>query len=205
MTRVRSSWVGKAAMPQRSLHGDLEAGAADAAPVRVERRAHRGLLVVLLGLHRFGDRGVAAVGADHDLGVLGHRAAAGVLAAHADHGAVLDEDLVDREPLAHLDAGVGRGMDEHRVEHGPARAVGLVDAVASRRGDPAIVNGPKSKLYVRIGGTARRRQRVAETPALQRGHARCVDEVGRHGVARERRPVDQQDPVALAGEQHGRR
>ncbi len=58
---------------ERSPHEDLEAGAADAAPVRVERGRHGRLLVVLLRAHRLGDCGVAAVGADDDLGALGHR------------------------------------------------------------------------------------------------------------------------------------
>ncbi len=40
------------------------------------------------------------------------------------------------------------------------------------RGEPAIVNGPKSKLYVRIGGQPDADERVAETPPFQRRHAR---------------------------------
>ena len=183
---------------------DFEAGAADPAPVRVEGRGHGRLVVVLLGLDCFDDRGVAAVGADHDLGVFCHRGAARLLASHTDDGSVLDEDVVDRERLAHLGTGVGCGVDQHRVEHGPARAVGLVDAV-DRPGRPLDRERSEVEAVGPDRGTARRRQRVAQTPPLQRRHAWCVDEVGRHGVARERRPVHQQDPVAPSGEQHRRR
>ena len=56
---------------------------------------------------------------------------------------VLDQDLVDREALAHLGAGLRGGLDEQRVEHGAPRA----DAVrlpSTGRGEPEIVTGPKS-------------------------------------------------------------
>src|SRR5207253_6781332 len=45
---------------------------------------------------------------------------------------------------------------------------------------------------------------VKQTPALQADDARSHDEVGRHGVAGEAGPVDDQDAVAPAGEEHGR-
>jgi hypothetical protein len=44
---------------------------------------------------------------------------------------------------------------------------------------------------------------VEDAPPAQGGDALGVDEVGGHGVARERRPVDDQHPVSLAGQQHG--
>ena len=61
----------------------------------------------------------------------------------------------------------------------------------------------------RVGGDRRATagaHRVEQAPALERRHARRVDEVRGDGVARERGPVDDQHPVSLLGEQHrGRR
>ena len=45
------------------------------------------------------------------------------VAADADDAAVVDDDVFDRELLADLGAGLGRGVDEQLVEHGPPRAV----------------------------------------------------------------------------------
>jgi hypothetical protein len=57
------------------------------------------------------------------------------LAVAADPGgaAVLEEDLVDDEVLAHLCAGLACGVDEDRVEHGAAWAVDRVDALKGGR------------------------------------------------------------------------
>ena len=48
-------------------------------------------------------------------------AALGV-AADARHAPVLDQDLLDREGLAHLRARRRGGLDQQRVEHDPPRA-----------------------------------------------------------------------------------
>ena len=87
---------------------DLEAVDRQAAPVRVVAPLQHRLLVVLLGLDRLGDARVAAVGADHDAGAFDDRCAVLAVAADADDCAVLDDDLLDGEALAHLGAGVGR-------------------------------------------------------------------------------------------------
>src|SRR4029453_4906620 len=55
-------------------------------------------------------------------------------------------------------------------------------------------------------GAAGRGDLVEQPPAAQRRHPRRVEDVGRDRVAGEARPVEDQDLVALAGEQHrGRR
>ena len=64
----------------------------------------------------------------------------------ADDSSVLDQDLLDGEAFANLRAGLGGGVDQQLVEDRAPRAVR--DRRARVPGAPAIVNGPKSKVYV---------------------------------------------------------
>ena len=92
----------------------------------------------------------ATVRTDDDTGVLGDGLAALAVAAYARDSAVVDDEVFDRELLAYLGAGLGGGVDEQLVEHGPPWAV------RNRRiGGPGRAGdrkGPKSNAYVSIGG-----------------------------------------------------
>ena len=113
-------------------------------------------------------------------------AALGV-AADARHPPVLDQDLLDREGLAHLRARRGGGLDQQRVEHDPPGAVRPVGAPFAGRGVPATVTGPKSNEYLVIGGQlvasswSRMPQRASAATAG--GCARWVDIVSLGNVA----------------------
>jgi hypothetical protein len=121
----------------------------------------------------------------------------------ADHGTiVVEQDVLHGELLPGFDTGVGGGVHQDLVEHAAPRGVGGGGAVdrAGRAGD-----GERTEVE-RVGvdrRTACRQNVVEQPPAPQRGDARRVDDVGGDRIARERRPVDQQDPMALPGEQHG--
>ena len=124
-----------------------------------------------------------------------------VVALDADDRPALADDLADGEALADLGAGLRRGLDEQVVEHGPPRRVRgrAPSARAWRAGERERAEVERVALDRRA---ARGDDGVEEPPPPQRGHARGVDQVRRLRVARERRPVDQQHPVALAGQQH---
>ncbi len=174
------------------------------APVRVVAPLEVRLLVVLVGVDDLRDVRVAAVGADHDASALVDGLAVGVVTADPDDRAVLDDHVFDREALPHLGACCRRGVDEDLVEHGAARRVGDRVAVGrtSRAGDRERPEVEAVAVDRRATG---RDDLVEHAPPLQRGDARRVDQVCRKGVARERRPIDDENLVALAGEQHCRR
>ena len=100
---------------------DLEPVDGQIAPVGVVAPLEHGLVVVLRRLDRLGDTGVAPVGADHDPRPLDDCGPAIAATADADDRAVLDDHVVDGEPLAHLGASTVGGVDEDLVEHGPPR------------------------------------------------------------------------------------
>ena len=121
----------------------------------------------------------------------------------AGDAAVLDHQTLDGETLAHLGSRLRRRVHQQLVEHGAPRGVGergLVGPGGARDRHAAEVEG--------IGvdaGTARGQQPVEQAPVLQRRHPGGMDEVGRDRVRGKRCLVDDEHPVALAGEQHRRR
>ena len=179
----------------------VEALGRQAAPVGVVHRQVRAPLVVLLGLDRLRDQRMLAVGADHDPRALGDRRAALGVPADAGHRPVVSQDLVDGEALAQLRTRLDGGIDQQLVEHRAARAVAVRDPVdrLRRPGDRQRSEVEGVGLDRRAAG---RLQALQQSPALERSHARRMHQVGRHRVARKGRLVDQQHPVALAGQQH---
>ncbi len=124
------------------------------------------------------------------------------MTADADDGPVLDDHVVDGEALAHLGAGGSRRVDEDLVEHGAARTVG--NRVAIGRTSRAVDLEHAEVEAVRVDGRAASGDHLIEhAPALQCRDPGSMDQVGREGVARERRPVDDEHLVALASQQHG--
>jgi hypothetical protein len=52
--------------------------------------------------------------------------------AYAGHCSIIDEDLVDGEPLAHLRTGLDGRLDQQLVENRAARTVPITDPVDCR-------------------------------------------------------------------------
>jgi hypothetical protein len=147
---------------------------------------------------------VAPVGADDEPGVLAHRPAAALVAAHAGDAPVLLEQLVDREALAHLGAGPAGGVDEDLIEDRPARAVERVDTVVD--GEAAVEHGGTGvEAHLARGGRAGRDHVIEQAPAREPGDPRELNLVGGERVAREGGAVDDEHVEAAAGEEHGGR
>ena len=180
---------------------DLEAAVhRQPAPVGVVGALQPRLLVVLLGPHRAGDQRVQPVGPDDHPGPLGDGGPALGAAADAGHPPVVDEQVGDGEPLPHLGARLGRGVEEDLVQHGPPRAVGdrgVGGPGGAGEGERAEVEGVGVDRWA-----PGRDDPVEQPPAPQRGHPRGVHEVGGHGVAGERGPVHDQHAVTRRGQQH---
>jgi hypothetical protein len=149
-------------------------------------------------------RGVVAVSADHDPGVFDHLGAAVGVAADADHGAVVEDQLVDGERLPDLGAGLGGRVHQHLVEHAATRRESESAAVhrtrATRHHDRPEVEGEPPDWRA-----AARRHLFQQAPSSQRRHPVGLDDQRGQRVAREGGPVDEKDPVALAGKEHGGR
>ena len=189
---------------QAGAERGLEAAAhRQAAPVGVVAHLQLRLHVVLLGADRVGDERVAAVGSDDHPSELGDGLAALAVAANADDATVFHDEALHREPLTNFCSRLGGGVDEQLVQRGPPGCVGDRRLIRPRRSG----DRERSKVErVRVDGRASGRDDgVEQSPALERGHPRGMDEMRGDRVARERRAVDQQDPVAPTGEQHRRR
>jgi len=180
---------------------DLEAAVhGQAAPVAVIAAQDLRLLVVLLGTNRSGDERAAAVCSDDHVGLLGDGLAALGVAADTGDAPFLDDDVLDGETLADLRACLGRAVDEQLVEHGASRTVrdrGVGCPRAS--GDRERAEVERVRVDRRTTGC---REPLEQSPLAKRRHSGRVDDVGRHRVARERRPVDDEHVVPLAREKH---
>ena len=156
-------------------------------------------------LHPLGDARVAAVGPDHEAGLLARRrcAVAGP-AANTGDAVVLEGQVVDGEPLPELGAGRDGGVDEHLVERRAARAEADRHPV-----DDQVVSGQREVAEVHHDrghrGTAGGQQRVEQPPAAQACRPVPVDEVTVGDLAREARAVDQEHVEPGARQQHRRR
>src|SRR5262249_46623573 len=112
-----------------------------------------------------------------------------------------EEDLLDAEPLAHLDTRLGRGVDEQLVEYSATRRVR--DRVVTLSRSAFDHERAHVERVAMNGWAVRRHEPLEQTPALHRRATRRVDQVRRDGVAREGRSVDHEDVMALASEEHG--
>ena len=118
-----------------------------------------------------------------------------------DDSLALPHQPLDDELLSQFGASCNRSIHQQLVQHGAPGAVGLSDALVRPRG-AADREGTEVEAVGLHRRATRSRQLLPEPPPLECGHAGRMDEVGRERVARERRPVDEQHVVALAGEQH---
>jgi hypothetical protein len=181
----------------------LPAAQLDARPVRVIRGRERRLDVIGRRAHRLGDGGMAPVGAHDETRALGNGGTARA-PADAGHAVAVEDQLVEGEALAHLGAGVARGVDEELVEQRAARAVDRVGALELREA-PAQDDGPWIEAHLRRRGRAGSEDAVEDPPAPQPRDAGHLDLVGGERVAREPGAVDGENLQAAAREVQCRR
>ncbi len=174
----------------------------ETAVVTVIERGERRNRVVLRRRDGFRHHRVHAVGADDDPGVLHHRRAAAPMPRDACDSPLVPEELVDAEPLTQLDAAFDRGIDQQLVEDRPAGTepaaslVGVEHAAFEREG-PDVERHLQADWRAAGGGEPRE-----QPPPVEDLGAVRPDDVRGHRVAWKRRLVHEQDPVALAGQQH---
>jgi hypothetical protein len=146
---------------------------------------------------------VTTVGADDDPSSRFERSLRGVPLYPHDAVALVHE-RVDRHPLCELGPRLDRGVDEDLVEH--VTAWGR-EAAAQRalKGDLEFDDLAPAHVEAGLGDgrAVRLEDLVGQAPSDQAHHPGGVDEVGRHRVAREPRPIDDQNSVPGPGEQHG--
>ena len=155
-----------------------------------------------LGRHLAGHPGPKAVGADDESGRDPDRLPLGVVADDAGDPAQVTGDAGDRHAGPHLGAGLDGGVDQQLVEDmtpggdqevdtGTALDLTVDDIAAHVEADAADRGG----TGVQDG--------VEQPPTGELHHPTPGDRMGRQRVAGEGRPVDHDDPVALAGQEHG--
>ena len=199
---VRPSCVGHAAKPdaggRRPRSGRSSAVRSSSCSSRTAAAASR----CSSGADGPRDERMPAVRADDHPRVLGD-VLPPCVAANAGDAAVLDETLIDSEPLAHL-----RLPPRMRRRPGACRARSAAGHTrrGSRRSPGAPGDGERSQVErVRVDRRAPGcHEPVEQAPSLQRRHSGRMDEVRRDRVARERRPVDDQHAVALAAPEASR-
>jgi hypothetical protein len=123
--------------------------------------------------------------------------------ADADHAIAVCEELVDREPLAHLGARRRRRLDDHAVEGAAARTEPERHAVADEPapGERAVAEVGRDRGDRRTAGA----QHTVQQPELREARrAALMDEMAVRDLARERGPVHQQH-VQSPARQHERR
>ena len=125
-------------------------------------------------------------------------------APHTRGPAVRPDHLTDHEAFDQVGAGVGGRLDHERVEDGPPRAVG-VGRACHRRPDAGHLHRAGVEGDLADGRATAGAQAAEQPPGLQPGCAPLPEEMGRHGVAGKRRPVDESHPVPGPGQQHGQR
>ena len=116
---------------------------------------------------------------------------------------VFDQDLLDGEALSNFRAGLGRCVDEQLVEHRPPGAVR--DRRVRRARRPGEREGTEIERVGVHRRTSGRRQPIDQSPSCEGRGAQWMHHVRGHRVARERRAVDHEHTVSLAGQQHRRR
>jgi hypothetical protein len=170
----------------------------------VVRREGR-LYVVLGCLDDLGDQRVHAVGADDDSRPLLDRAARAAVTLDARDSIALPEQRLDDEPFPHFRPGLDGSVHEQLVQDRAPRAESAAPGVGI--GDAAL-EGERAHIKEqaeRNRGTAGRREAIEQTPPVHDLGAMWPDDVRGNRVAGKCRLVDEQDPIALPGQQHRRR
>jgi hypothetical protein len=154
----------------------------------------------MLRSHDTGHERVQAVRADDHAGARADGPAVVLaVAADPDDRTVLGEEFVDREAFPGLGSRPGCRIDQQLVQHCPPRPVrdgGFGGSRCAGKGE-----GPEVERVRVDGRTPRGDDTVEEPPPLQRRDPRGMDEVRGDRVAGEGRAIDDQDPVAVAGQQ----
>jgi DNA-binding CsgD family transcriptional regulator len=123
----------------------------------------------------------------------------------ADAPVVVAHQIGDGERMADVDAGIGGGISEYRIEHGAARRVQGVDATTRLDRDGDLLTGVAER-----GAPDRRGaggdHTVQHAPPVELQHTGAHERVGRERVGAVCRAVDDDHVEAGPGEQHrGRR
>ena len=172
------------------------------APVRVIAAEQLWLLVVLFGADGLGDEGVAAVRSNHNLCTLSHRRSILRPSLDAAHTAILNDELLNREPLADLGARFRCGVDQELVEDGSPWTVrdrAVLRPRGARKRERAEIEGVPLNW-----GTSRCRETPEQPPSHQSRNPSRMHDVGRNRVARERCSIDNEHAIPLPREQHRR-
>jgi hypothetical protein len=145
------------------------------------------------------------IGANDDSGALHGGNAVAIVTADAGDAAILDHDLVDDETFPDLDATFGCGIKQQLVQDRSAWRIGDrtgLTAGTRRPGDLEWSQVERVRMY---RGTSCAHEAIEYAPARERIDPWGMQKMRGHGVAWKRRTVDNQNLVALAREQHGRR
>jgi hypothetical protein len=177
----------------------------DIAPIGVTNTGQHRPNIVFLGAGRPGHQRIPPVGADHDPRRFGNIRAAFRAAANAGHAAGGRGQSGDRELLPDFRPGLGGGVQQQLVENRPARRAHLGDPVDWRRFAGQLELAEIQSDCANDGAVGRQHA-LQQSPAFQARHPRRPDEMGRNGIARECRPIDEQHSTAAPRQQHrGRR
>ena len=174
-------------------------------PVAVGARARSGARAHGARVHAPRDRRADAIGPDDEAGTRLEPVPVGRPGAHTGHPpAAVTGDVGDGGPEAELGAGLTRGVDEDRIEHGPSRRVQGVDT-----GGRLDVDGDGLAGVAERGPPDRRRSGgddlVEEAPARELQHAGAHQAVRRQCVGAVVATVDDEHVEAGTGEEECRR
>jgi hypothetical protein len=153
-------------------------------PVGVVDAGECRVLPVAAGANRSGDSRMQTVGADHEPGLQRDGCSTSAMALHPHHPTLRPQQLIGREPLDQLDAGLEGRLDEQPVEHRPARAVrvGHASDGGSQAGQlhRADIEGDLPDRSAAPGF-----EPVEQSPRLQSCRPALPQEMRGHRVARE--------------------
>ena len=176
----------------------------DIAPVSVTEAGQHRPSIVFRGVDRLGHERIPSICTDHDPRLFRDLRPTLWATANSSHSTSRRSQPSYREPLSHFGAGLGGGLQQELVQHRPARRAHLSNPVERRRvaGQLELAQIQPDRADDR---TVRRQHAVKQPPALEARDPGRPDEMGRNGIARESRPIDEQNAQASLRQQHGGR
>ena len=161
------------------------------------------MLVVSSGLHKLGHDRVGAIRADDNASELVDHRPPARSSADADDTVFIPEQIMDSEPLSQRRACGNGSISKDLVQYDPARRERRVNTLA-------LLDGLAQREIAEVGGEGADRGAVRcdhgrqQAPAMQLHDPGVLNEVIADRVVGERDPLQQQNAIALPGEQHGR-
>src|SRR5215211_4332113 len=193
-----------------ALWPDIEFGTLkrNIGPVRVVSAGANGPGIVGGGLDAAGDPRVQAVSPNDDARFLTYGGAADGVTLDARDPLAIHEEILDRKALANLGPGCRGRLDQEGVQDGATRGVRVGDVPARPprvdRGRGGLQHdGTKIDALPPHWRAVRGDHALEQAPPLEGGDSRLMDVVDRKRIAGEARLVQQQNSIALPGEQHG--